>query len=82
MLQEKLPFVLNKIISPFPRGSSSLSSSLPTRWSQYLDYCLESRSLSPFSELVFFPRNNPESENIPQHAQISSHQLQHKRAPV
>ena len=84
MLQEKLPFILNKIISPFPRGSCKtvLSSSLSTAWSQYLDYCPECRCLSPFSKLVFFPKNNLESENIPQHAQIYSHQSQHKQAPV
>ena len=75
MLQGKLPFILNKIISPFPRGSckTGLSSSLSNAWSQYLDYCPDCRCLSPFSKLVFSPQNNPESENVPQHAQISRH---------
>ena len=58
MLQGKLPFILNKIISPFPRGSckTGLSSSLSKVWSQYLDYCPDCRCLSPFSKLVFSPK--------------------------
>lgn len=45
----------------------------------FVDICPDCRCLSPFPELVFSPRNNLESENIPRRALISSHQTQHQQ---